>query len=605
MLLFIILTLLVFTESQSSFTSSSSCIDEDVFVVHESLGAICTNHSDTIQTSFQHMLTQKNLYEFVVYEPGIEQDDFEEFICKVNNLQYSNVQVLSNTTNPYGIAKDKKTVPLVCHVPNYGTMYDVEIWRYRPSTHTETRLKIVGSTISSGWDEYIGQTVFSRDTSIAGSRDGIGSISLLWGDSVSNPCGNCTRTTSSVIFRGDAINHCLLHENGYCFINSTVNCTADDGGDCVVYSPPPPPYAPPPFSLECDELSSISGSFPSNIRPIVITGSNQGYIVMNFTGFVPTVGTDLIISVTETDNKVSGCGKVDDSSITVHYIYQGIIGEKQRLFWIEAVIPPIFHELRPVDREWPKLTGQSFDESKTFELNPCNCEQLFCTESFNSTTCGISLPACTGCTYFGFEESNCKAVATNPGHCYLYGLVFLPCDNCIDTEDFKQCDAHGSVLGSQDCIVPTIPSPPPSLPPYPPSPLPPSPLPPSRPPSYPPPSRPPSYPPPSRPPVSVITDHITLDYPYNGPLTGDGVRLGLIYKHIPIIETKNCSSIFEDMYTKDMQVFGGNSGSTLYCWGNTNGVGFKPNYNRYITREDSYYILYRSDRMPVTISYTL
>ena len=119
--------------------------------------------------------------------------------------------------------------------------------------------------------------------------------------------------------------------------------------------------------------------------------------------------SDLFVSVTETDNVLSGCGNViHGTEWPIKYDLVGGSsandGDRQRIFWVEAhgaTTLPTFHELRPVNRQWPELAGVFSPVVQTFELNPCDCEQNFCMESSGSTACSTLIPACTGCTFNG------------------------------------------------------------------------------------------------------------------------------------------------------------------------------------------------------------
>jgi len=243
-----------YNSAPSPFVSSNNCIDNFLFVVDETKGAVCTNDTTIIKNSFKFMYSNRKKYEFVVYDSDIPLTTDEEYICKVNSTQYSDTKRIPLLANEHGIANGNITVPITCHVPpsNNNLLTDVEIWRYKYSTNTANRLKVVYSILQTNvWNSIVGHTLFSRTQKLAGSIQNTSASSLIWWDSVHNPCENCTRTNPhSLSFYNNAINHCNYEQSGYCSFNTTVNCTSDTGGVCyseVFLAPPlPPPRLPPP-----------------------------------------------------------------------------------------------------------------------------------------------------------------------------------------------------------------------------------------------------------------------------------------------------------------------------------------------------------------------
>ena len=294
---------LFFLLSQSPFIGTKNCVSNQTFVINSIDGAVCQNDENYIKHSFEFMMNRKTFYEVVPYNVS----RFEEFVCKVNSTQYSNVYVVTDQSH--------NTIPIVCHVPYLGEfMYtDVEVWTYKNQTNTTKRLRVVDNVREerTEWDRYLNHVQFLRSESMAGLKGDHGSTVLRWNDTSYNPCSQCRKTSNHLIFNNTfkADNNCLL-QDARCVYSElqNVNCTSFDGGACFESypSPPSPPSPPRPSvtfvglfefgsiyvsqkfvpsntDLRCTDFTRnvISGSL-RNVR--LSSSSGTGYCRWNATG---------------------------------------------------------------------------------------------------------------------------------------------------------------------------------------------------------------------------------------------------------------------------------------------------------------------------------
>mgnify|MGYP001387491027 CR=1 FL=1 len=254
MLLLFIELFPIFSLGLSPFVNFNHCNINETFVINRLDGATCHHDETYIRDSMQYMISRKKFYELVTNTVS----ESQEFVCKVNSTQYSDVLVVDTNAS----ATDQNTtIPIICHVPDTAEIFysDVEVWNYKPSTNTAELMKIVGTTVPGSdieWNAYLNHVQFSRSENIAGLKGEYGSTILRWDDATYNPCGACSKTTSGLIFNHtfNAENYCLFRDN-YCVLygqEDSVNCTSMSGLTCfdpsALNAPAPPPRLPsPPF----------------------------------------------------------------------------------------------------------------------------------------------------------------------------------------------------------------------------------------------------------------------------------------------------------------------------------------------------------------------
>ena len=230
MLLFVIQFFFSISFATSPFLNRNDCNENQTFVINELDGASCHYDEMYIKNSMEHMFSMSRYFELVPSNIS----EHQEFICKVNFTQYSDVFIADSM---------HETVPIVCHVPEViGNSYtDVEIWSYKPSTGDSTRMKVEKSIVTDAthWEAYINHVQFSRSEDMAGLKGAYGSIILRWKDEGYNPCSLCKRTSSGVVFDDilKAEKYCQLNNN-YCTYSDfpDSNCTGFDGGECFEIS---------------------------------------------------------------------------------------------------------------------------------------------------------------------------------------------------------------------------------------------------------------------------------------------------------------------------------------------------------------------------------